>query len=504
MALGQTIVIISGGIDISVGSIMGLSAMVTALVLEEFPRQRPGWQVVPLGIGISVGVGLICGLINGSLVVGLRMHPFIVTLATLSIFRWGCLKIGTLYGSSLPWGDKEIPEGFAGHFIAWEVPYARYGGRVTESLQFTPMLIMLAIVLIGWMYLRHTIWGRETYAIGGNEEAARYSGIRVRWAKLRVYMISGACAGIAGMITCGFYKSASTNTGEGYELNVIAAAVVGGASLTGGRGTALGAVLGMLVLALIEDGISVLGRINLGFTTVSVVKEDQKLIMGLAIIAAVAVDQLSMYLQQLRSSRALARAQLRKDRFDFFFGGIYMRIGSILLAVAACLSLASGAFAQAKPKIILGIVAKSQSNPVFQAAHQGAKDAAKELGPQYGVDVEIDIQTPPDEDAQKQGAGRGATGASGAVGIAVSCFQRQYAGPGDRQGRRGGRGGHVFRFRLAQVQALRLLRHGRHHLRQAGGAQELAKSMGDKGKCGEPGGQPGGSESAKSREGRQG
>ena len=134
-------------------------------------------------------------------------------------------------------------------------------------------------------------------------------------------MISGMSAGIAGMITCGFYKSASTNTGEGYELNVIAAAVVGGASLTGGRGTALGAVLGMLVLALIEDGISVLGKINLGFTSVSVVKEDQKLIMGLAIIAAVAVDQLSMYLQQAAAlSRAVARGRkLRKSNFDFFF-----------------------------------------------------------------------------------------------------------------------------------------------------------------------------------------
>ena len=228
MALGQTFVIISGGIDISVGSVMGLSAMVTALALEEFPPDASAWKVVPLGIAIPIGVGLVCGLINGSLVVGLRMHPFIVTLATLSIFRWGCLKIGAIYGSSLPWGDKAIPDGFADHFIAWQVPYTRYGGRISESLQFTPMLIMVAIVIIGWMYLRQTIWGRETYAIGGNEEAAGYSGIRVRWAKLRVYMISGMCAGIAGMITCGFYKSASTNTGEGYELNVIAAAGVGG------------------------------------------------------------------------------------------------------------------------------------------------------------------------------------------------------------------------------------------------------------------------------------
>ena len=133
MALGQTFVIISGGIDISVGSIMGLSAMVTALALEEFPPDASAWKVVPLGIAIPIGVGLICGLINGSLVVGLRMHPFIVTLATLSIFRWGCLKIGAIYGSSLPWGDKAIPDVFAGHFIAWEVPYTLRRPRYRES-----------------------------------------------------------------------------------------------------------------------------------------------------------------------------------------------------------------------------------------------------------------------------------------------------------------------------------------------------------------------------------
>jgi ribose/xylose/arabinose/galactoside ABC-type transport system permease subunit len=103
------------------------------------------------------------------------------------------------------------------------------------------------------------------------------------------------------MLTCGYYKAAATDTGKGYELTVIAAAVVGGASLTGGRGTALGAVLGMMVLALIEDGIFVVGKINLGFARFNVVKEDTELILGVAIIVAVAIDQLSMYLQSRRS-----------------------------------------------------------------------------------------------------------------------------------------------------------------------------------------------------------
>jgi ribose/xylose/arabinose/galactoside ABC-type transport system permease subunit len=124
--------------------------------------------------------------------------------------------------------------------------------------------------------------------------------------KIRVYAICGLAAGIAGMLNCGYYKSAATNTGVGYELTVIAAAVVGGASLTGGRGTALGAVLGMLVLQLILDGIKVLGTLNLGFAKIPVKTSDTELIYGIAIIVAVAVDQYSMYLQSRRSARLRA------------------------------------------------------------------------------------------------------------------------------------------------------------------------------------------------------
>jgi ribose/xylose/arabinose/galactoside ABC-type transport system permease subunit len=303
MAMGQTTVIISGGIDISVGSIMGLSALVTALVLQNFAPDAPAWQIIPLGIGIPLGVGLLCGFINGILVVGLRMHPFIVTLATLSIFRWACLKIGAAHQGSLPSGDKVLPDAFGDRFVAWEFHYHRFGGRITENIQPVPFLVMLLCLLLGWLYLRHTVWGRENYAVGGNEEAAKFSGIRVPYVKLRVYLISGLSCGIAGMLNCGFFKSAVTDTGKGYELNVIAAAVVGGASLLGGRGTALGAVLGMLVLGLIENGINILQQVNLGVTTVKVVREDQQLILGVAVILAVAVDQFSMYLQSRRSAR---------------------------------------------------------------------------------------------------------------------------------------------------------------------------------------------------------
>jgi ribose/xylose/arabinose/galactoside ABC-type transport system permease subunit len=331
MAIGETVVVISGGIDISVGSIMGLSAFLTALVLRgPAPPHGQPWAgfdwlahvpaslhpllLTPLagaliGVLVAVGIGLLCGLINGLLVVGLRMHPFIVTLATLAIFRWVPLRIGVNLGNkmSMP-GDGLLAPGFTDHFVSVNTTLYSHGERVVQTYQFVPMLTMLLCLGLGWMYLRHTVWGRQTYAVGGNEEAARYSGISVAWVKMRVYLISGMCAGIAGMLACGFYKAAQTSTGEGNELDVVAAAVVGGAMLTGGRGTALGAVLGTLFITLIADGISVLGHLNLGFTSIEVTTLDTKLIYGLAIVVAVALDTLTTRLLGRRSARAGAKS----------------------------------------------------------------------------------------------------------------------------------------------------------------------------------------------------
>lgn len=309
MAIGQTVAIVAGGIDISVGSIMCLSAFVTALTLLKFPPDAPAWEVIPIGIAVPLGIGLLCGVVNGLLVVGLQMHPFIVTLATLSIIHWGPLKLGKIFGASQPFGRDPLPYAFTDHFIAWDMKREVYGGQSMQLLGLVPIMVMVVCLVAGWIYLRHTVWGRETYAIGGNEEAARFSGIRVPWAKVRVYAISGLSAGVAGMLNVGYYKATSTDTGRGYELTVIAAAVVGGASLTGGRGTALGAVLGMLVLQLIYDGIYVLGHINLGFISIPVQKEDTDLIYGMCIIIAVAIDQFSMHLQSRRS--ALLRSSAR-------------------------------------------------------------------------------------------------------------------------------------------------------------------------------------------------
>jgi ribose/xylose/arabinose/galactoside ABC-type transport system permease subunit len=290
LALGVSMVIIAGGIDISIGSIFGLSALATAAVLQGLPENAPAWEVLPLAVSVALGTGLACGLLNGALIVLLRMHPFIVTLGTLSIFRG--IALISVPAKSLPSGDRNLPEAFTSHFMSWQIHLDR-GDLPPLLLQPVPMLVMGLVIALGWVFLNHTVPGREIYAVGSNEEAARFSGLPVARIQMRVYALSGLCAGLAGMVSTGYFGSANTATGEGYELTGIAAAVVGGASLTGGRGSALGAFLGALIIKLIENGIYVLRQVDLGFVTLSLSKEYSKIIIGGAIILAVAVDRFS-------------------------------------------------------------------------------------------------------------------------------------------------------------------------------------------------------------------
>ena len=271
MAIGLTFVIITGGIDISVGAVMALAALGTAAALQNLPPDAPALQVLPIAILVPVVIGLLCGLINGALIVWLNLHPFIVTLGTMSVFR-GLANVLPAE-KTLPAAGKRLPAAFTTDFMRVEV----------LGLQPMPLILMLVCVALGWFYLRAMVIGRETYAVGGNEEAARFSGLNVGGIKLRTYALAGLCAGLAGMVSAGRFGTASTSTGTGYELTVIAAAVVGGASLSGGRGTAIGALLGTLVIALIENGILIL----------RFAQEYRLVIIGLAIIVAVSIDRLS-------------------------------------------------------------------------------------------------------------------------------------------------------------------------------------------------------------------
>ena len=305
MAIGATFVIITAGIDISIGSIFCVSALACCATLQSLPPDASPWIVLPMAIGVAAGSGLVCGLVNGLLVVSLRIHPFIVTMGTLSIFRG--ITLISVPVKSLPSQGHELPGAltdFIGYKLTLPFDWTLFGFRLVEKGTYinpVPMLIMLACVVGAWIYLEHRVGGRELFAVGGNEEAARFSGLPVARIKLRVYALSGLMGGIAGFVSAGHYGSANTATGLGYELNVIAAAVVGGASMSGGRGSAIGAMLGALVIKLIENGIDVIQVVNLGFLKLHVSQEYGKIIIGAAIIVAVSADRLSEYLRLRRS-----------------------------------------------------------------------------------------------------------------------------------------------------------------------------------------------------------
>jgi len=280
MAVGATIVIISGGIDLSVGSIYALASVTAAMVLNHYGPEGPkaetsGIFSVPLGAAVCLGVGIACGLINGLLIVWLRVHPFIITLGTMAIYR-GIAFVLTK-GQSI----GSFPESFR-DLIRFELG--------SERLSVVPLGVTILVAVAGGIYLVRMAAGRRVYAVGGNELASRYSGIRVEKVKLGVFFLSGLTAGIAALLSLGYYGGATSADGQGYELDVIAAAVVGGASLAGGRGTALGALLGALVIQMITTGILILG----------IDQNYSRIIIGASVILAVVLDQLNHWLARRR------------------------------------------------------------------------------------------------------------------------------------------------------------------------------------------------------------
>lgn len=280
MAVGATVVIISGGIDLSVGSIYALAGVTMSLVLRSVGPMAPVPTVV-LGLAICTGVGLVCGLINGGLVVGLRVHPFIITLGTMWMLR-GVAFVASHAESIL---TPESLTRFA------KAPLGLGGG-----LYPVPMLAMIAAAVAGTIYLTRTVMGRHVFAFGGNLEASRFAGLPLQRIQIGVFAVSGLTAGIAAFLGASFYGSASSGDAQGYELYVIAAAVVGGASLVGGKGSALGATLGALLIVLFRQSIR----------TLHLDQNYEWIVIGGAIIVAVVVDQWSARLTARRLSRAAA------------------------------------------------------------------------------------------------------------------------------------------------------------------------------------------------------
>jgi ribose transport system permease protein len=267
MAVGATVVIISGGIDLSVGSIYALAGVATAMVLRSAAPES-GLAIIGLAVVVSLGVGLVCGVLNGLMVVGLGVHPFIITLGTMWIVR-GIAFVASRAESIL------VPAGLTA------VAKASLGLR--ESVYPVPLLVMLAVTVIGSVYLTRTVMGRHVFAIGGNPEASRFSGLNLSRITVGVFVISGLTAGLAALLGAAFYGSASCGDATGYELYVIASAVVGGASLSGGKGSAVSAMLGALLIVLIRQSIRTM-RFDQNY---------EWIIIGCATILAVVLDQAS-------------------------------------------------------------------------------------------------------------------------------------------------------------------------------------------------------------------
>jgi ribose/xylose/arabinose/galactoside ABC-type transport system permease subunit len=257
IAIGMTFVIITGGIDLSVGSIIGLAAVVAASFAH--PGDYP--VVVPIVIGLLVG--LLCGGINGILISRWRVAPFIVTLGMMTAAR----GMTMVYTNGRP-------------VINLSDGYNYVGGGYIAGLPL-PVIILIIVALIGIFILNYTKFGRHVFAVGGNEHSANVSGVRTKSVKVAVYCIVGMAAGLAGIVVSSRVMAGSPVLGTGYELDAIAAVVIGGTSLFGGVGSIVGTLIGVLII----------GTMNNGLDLLNVSSYYQQIVKGVIIVLAVLLDK---------------------------------------------------------------------------------------------------------------------------------------------------------------------------------------------------------------------
>ncbi len=257
MALGMTLVIISGGIDLSVGSILAMGGLFGTMMMQ-------AGQPVLVGVAVGLLTGCLCGFVNGTLVTRLKINPFIVTLGTMGIIR----GLTLLISNGLP--VHQIPKDFSylGEGMLLGVPFVLW------------LLVICALAV--HVILEHTRLGRYAFAIGSNPDAAYYAGIPVNFHTVAVYSICGMLTGLAGMIEASRLMTGQPTAGQGYELQAIAAVVIGGGSLRGGEGTVLGTLVGAFIMGLLANGSDLLG----------ISPYLQQAIIGAVIILAVTVDEL--------------------------------------------------------------------------------------------------------------------------------------------------------------------------------------------------------------------
>lgn len=265
IAFGMTFVILTGGIDLSVGSILALSSALTAGLLGS-------GMLVTLAILISLILGCILGMMNGLLISYGKLAPFIVTLATMTIFRGATL----VYTNGNP-----ITKGLSDTFL-----FQFLGQGYIVGIPF-PVIIMFIVFIVLYVLLHKTAFGKSVYAIGGNEKAAYISGVKLNKVKIIIYSISGIMASISGLIITSRLSSAQPTAGASYEMDAIAAVVLGGTSLSGGKGRILGTLIGALIIGVLNNGLNIIG----------VSAFWQQVVKGVVILIAVLIDRFKVVKQ---------------------------------------------------------------------------------------------------------------------------------------------------------------------------------------------------------------
>ncbi|UJW77463.1 ABC transporter permease [Rhizobium sp. SL42] len=279
LAIGMTFVIIAGGIDLSVGSIVGLCAMVAGYLVLYGIDLGIGWTIQFNTLEICflvLVVGVFIGLINGLLITKLNVAPFIATLGVLYVAR----------GAALLFSDGRTFPNLAGNPAYGSDTFKLIGSGSFFGFPLSIWIMVVVALAAGYLATR-TPLGRHIYAVGGNERGAGLSGVNVDRTKLFVYMFSGLCAALVGLIISSQLQASHPATGETFELNAIAAAVLGGTSMSGGRGRIGGTIIGAFVIGILADGLIMMGVSSFW----------QTVIKGLVIIAAVVVDQIQQKLQ---------------------------------------------------------------------------------------------------------------------------------------------------------------------------------------------------------------
>ncbi|MET9380332.1 substrate-binding domain-containing protein [Streptomyces sp. NPDC002928] len=382
LAFGVTFVIVAAGIDLSVGSVAALSA--TVLAWSATSQGIP----VALAVVLAIATGIACGLVNGFLISYGKLPPFIATLAMLSVGRGLSLVISQ--GSPIPFPDS-----------------VSHLGDTLGGWLPVPVLVMVVMGLITAFVLGRTYIGRSMYAIGGNEEAARLSGLRVKRQKLAIYALSGLFAAAAGIVLASRLSSAQPQAAQGYELDAIAAVVIGGASLAGGTGKASGTLIGALILAVLRNGLNLL----------SVSAFWQQVVIGVVIALAVLLDTLRRKAGATPVAAGASQGGKGKQAATYVLAAV------VAAAVVGAMSFLHNGSPAKNQKV--GLSLSTLNNPFFVQIRSGAQAEAKKLG----VDLTV---TDAQNDASQQANQLQNFTSEGLGSIIVNPVDSDAAGPSVR------------------------------------------------------------------------